>query len=139
MKQASLPGIGAGVGAPGGGGARKAIGARAEEAVAQMLAGEGWTLVERNYRCRTGEVDLIVRKNEFLCFVEVRSRSNPAMGSPSLTVDRRKQRQVIRAALYFLAERGVKNMCVRFDVAAVTFGPAGPEIEYIPGAFEAGM
>lgn len=118
---------------------RRKLGSRAEEAVAEYLRRDGYAIVERNYMTKVGEVDIIARKGECLCFVEVRSRSTTAMGSPALTVDARKQRQVIRAAMYFLAERQVTNMVARFDVAAVTIGPVGPEIEYIPSAFEAGM
>jgi putative endonuclease len=121
------------------GDARKALGNRAEECTATWLSKQGYKVVERNYRCKVGEVDIVARKDEYLCFVEVRSRSTDAMGSPSLTVDARKQRQVIRAAMTFLAVHKISNMNVRFDVAAVTFGPSGPAIEYIPGAFEAGF
>ena len=121
------------------GDARKRLGGRAEEAVAEWLAARGYEILERNYMTKVGEVDIIARQGECLCFVEVRSRSTDAMGSPALTVDARKQRQVIRAAMYFLSEKGVTNLVARFDVAAVTFGAAGPEIEYIPSAFDAGM
>ena len=118
---------------------RKQLGCRAEEAVAAYLKNDGYDIVARNYLTKVGEVDIIARKGECLCFVEVRSRSNTAMGSPALTVDARKQRQVVRAAMYFLAEKAITNMVARFDVAAVTFGSLGPEIEYIPSAFEAGF
>jgi putative endonuclease len=118
---------------------RKRLGEKAEEAVAEYLVRDGYELVERNFECKIGEVDIIARKGECLCFVEVRSRSTDSMGSPALTVNARKQRQVVRAALWYLSKNEITNMVARFDVAAVTFGPVGPEIEYIPSAFDAGM
>ena len=118
---------------------RKRLGAEAEELVAARLAREGYKVVARNYLTRVGEVDIVARKGECLCFVEVRSRSTAAMGSPALTVDARKQRQVVRAAMHYLAANRITSLVARFDVAAVTFGPGGPVIEYIPSAFEAGL
>lgn len=119
--------------------ARKRLGVEAEEIVAAQLTREGYEIVARNYLTKIGEVDIVARKGGCLCFVEVRSRSSAAMGSPALTVDARKQRQVVRAAMHYLAEKRITNLVARFDVAAVTFGPEGPAIEYIPSAFEAGL
>ena len=119
--------------------ARKRLGAEAEEIVAARLTREGYEIVARNYLTKIGEVDIVARKGECLCFVEVRSRSNSAMGSPALTVDACKQRKVVRAAMHYLATMRITNLVARFDVAAVTFGPGGPVVEYIPSAFEAGL
>jgi putative endonuclease len=118
---------------------RKSLGARAEDHVAGWLAGNGYTVVCKNYRCHCGEIDIIARKGRFICFIEVRSRSTTAMGSPSLTVDRRKQSKIVRTAMYYMAAEKPGDLHGRFDVAAVTFGPDDKvEIEYLPAAFEAG-
>jgi len=118
---------------------RQIQGRIAEQAVADWLEHNGYEIIERNYRRKTGEVDIISKKGECLCFTEVRSRSNGLMGSPALTVDARKQRQIIRTSMFFLAEIKGTDLTARFDVAAVIFGPKGPEIEYISSAFEAGI
>jgi len=118
---------------------RQIQGRAAEQAVTDWLKKNGYEIIERNYRRKTGEVDIISRKDECLCFTEVRSRSNSLMGSPALTVDSRKQRQIIRTSMFYLAEKKSIDMTVRFDVAAVIFGPKGPEIEYILSAFESGI
>ena len=117
---------------------RKSLGAKAEDHVAQWLQKNGYTVACRNYRCERGEIDIIARKENFLCFVEVRSRSTTAMGSPSLTVDRKKQMRVVKTAMHYIAVEKPGDLHGRFDVAAVTFGSGGIELEYIPAAFEAG-
>jgi len=111
----------------------------AEQAVAEWMEVNGYEIIERNYRRRTGEVDIISRNGECLCFTEVRSRSNTLMGSPALTVDSRKQRQIIRTSMFYIAEHQSIDAIARFDVAAVIFGPDGTEIDYIPSAFESGI
>ena len=107
-------------------------GAQAEQAAAAYLVKRGLQLVEKNYRCRFGEIDLIMRAGVTLVFVEVRSRSSRAFGGAAASIDARKQRKLIAAAQHYLAQLGKPPPC-RFD--ALLF--EGSEIEWIQNAFSA--
>lgn len=97
-----------------------ATGQESERLAEQFLQSQGLTLVERNYRCKAGEIDLIMRDDEHLVFVEVRFRKSGRFGSASETIDSRKQQKVIRAAEHYLQARwrGSLPAC-RFDVIAI--------------------
>ena len=112
---------------------RKALGVLGENLAAGMLTRRGYAILERNVRTSTGEIDIVAREGETLCFVEVRSRSHPGQVHPAATVDRRKQRQIIKAAMAYCQHHRIKDTMLRFDVVAVT----GQEIELIRNAFEA--
>lgn len=109
----------------------------AERAAERYLAARGLTLRERNYRCRAGEIDLIMNDGERLVFVEVRLRSRGAWGSAAETVDWRKQKKLTRAAHYYLqARRLTDRVACRFDVVA--FDPRSePAITWVRDAFGA--
>jgi putative endonuclease len=94
-------------------------------------------VLARNHATRRGEVDLVCREGDVLCFVEVRSRTSRAQGGPEETVGRDKARRVVAAATDWAARNGGLDRAIRFDVVAVTLGPAGPRIEHFPGAFDA--
>jgi len=84
------------------------------------LQDRGLQILERNYRCRGGEIDLIARESDHLVFVEVRARSNPRYASAAASVDRRKQRRLLRCAQYFLQKNPwAAKMPCRFDVIAI--------------------
>jgi putative endonuclease len=114
-----------------------ARGARAEQLAATFLAQRGLQVLTRNYRCRYGEIDLIVRDGEILCFVEVRARSDAAFSPAIATIRDVKRRRILKAAAHFLAYawRGGKCAC-RFDVVTVE-GTDSPITEWWRGAFEA--
>lgn len=109
-----------------------ASGPQAEQAAALYLTGRGLQLVEKNYRCRFGEIDLIMRAGATLVFVEVRSRRSQAFGGAGASIDTHKQHKLIAAAQHYLAQLGKTPPC-RFD--ALLF--EGEEIEWIPNAFGA--
>ena len=97
-------------------------GALAEADAARLLTAAGYRIVERNFRCRFGELDLVARDGDVLVFVEVRSRRDDAHGAAALMIGPHKQRQVARVARYYLAAaRPVFEEC-RFDVVAITGG-----------------
>lgn len=103
---------------------RQRKGAVAEEAAVQYLQAAGYTIVARNWRCRSGELDLVAEYNGEWTIVEVRSRSlteqrDGQRGTPEESVDGRKIRQVQKTAAYFLHARGEHDRPVRFDVIAV--------------------
>ncbi len=116
---------------------RRARGRVAEALAASFLEGKGYRVVARNHALRLGEVDLVCEVGQTLCFVEVRSRTGEAHGSPEETVDRRKARRVILAATDWLERNGAEGRDVRFDVVAVTFDDATPpRIVHFPAAFD---
>ena len=95
--------------------------------------------VERNYRCRHGEIDLIMLDGDCLVFVEVRFRSTGAFSSATTTVDRRKQRKLIKTAEMYIATRqGCATTTARFDVVGVDGRAQGNRtVEWIRDAFTA--
>jgi len=96
------------------------VGACAETAATRILTAHGYRIVERNYRCKAGELDVIARDGDVLVFVEVRSRGDGEHGDAAEMVDRRKQRQVARVAAFYLVEREPDYEDCRFDVVAIT-------------------
>ena len=107
-------------------------GARAERAAEEFLKSRGWRILERNYRTRLGEIDLVARDGDTVVFVEVRARSSTAFGTPQETVTREKRRRLVRTAQAYAQSRRL-DVPLRFDVVA--FSPEGTL--HIPGAFEA--
>ena len=107
-----------------------------EELAAAYLAEAGYRILERNYRCLFGEIDIVAQEGETLVFVEVKSRSSGAYGDPQLAVGRRKQQKISRISVHYLAERRLCHRPARFDVVAVKLFPAGHRIELIRNAFE---
>ncbi len=112
------------------------VGRRAEELAASWLEAKGYQIVAANYRTRYGEVDLVCREGETICFVEVRSRSSPAYGSPAQSVDRAKRRRVVGAATSWAMGHGGLDRLMRFDVVSVALG-SPPRLELFRGAFDA--
>jgi putative endonuclease len=118
----------------------KTLGGEAEEACAVYLAERGYEILARNFRCRYGELDIVARRDEMLCFVEVRMRSSAAWGDPSQTVSYAKQRRVVKAALHYLQAARSQGRCmVRFDVISVVGRGRKRELCHIINAFDAGM
>jgi putative endonuclease len=118
---------------------RLELGARGEDLVAAWYAERGYTLLARNWRCREGELDLVVTRDRAVVFCEVKTRRGHGFGLPAEAVNGEKQRRLRRLAGRWLADgdhtRGGFGD-IRFDVACVTFGAGGaPELEIIEAAF----
>lgn len=97
-----------------------AIGDRAEQHALALLTERGLELVARNFRCRVGEIDLVMLHDGSLVFIEVRYRRSDSFSAPALTIDYRKQRKIIRTAALFLSRfRRFANYTIRFDVVAI--------------------
>ena len=112
----------------------------AEELAARQLTSAGLELASRNYRCRWGEIDLIMRDGDILVFVEVRFRGHSNFTSGAESVDEHKQRKLIAAAEHYLQKHpAVSNSVCRFDVVSVSRGEGSeqPELQWIRQAFEA--
>lgn len=111
---------------------KRAVGSEKEETAAQFLAAQGYRILERNFRCRTGEIDLIAQDGEYLVFLEVKYRSGNEMGLPEEAVTFQKQRTISRVALYYLTtKRHRTDVPCRFDVVAI----AGDKIRLHKNAF----
>lgn len=109
------------------------VGKRYEKEAAAFLEKQGYRILEKNYRCRKGEIDLIAANKGYLCFVEVKYRSSGEFGGSLGAVDLKKQRRISGAALYYLMEKGYDSeTSCRFDVVGIrTEG-----VELIKNAFE---
>jgi putative endonuclease len=110
------------------------IGSAAEDRALRLLLAQGLTLVGRNFRCRVGEIDLIMRDGQVVVFVEVRYRSDHRRGSAAETVSLQKQRRFTAAARRYLQQHpaAARAPC-RFDVVAIT----GEQVDWLKGAFAA--
>lgn len=98
------------------------LGTAAESGAAEFLTDQGYRIVERNFRSKIGELDIVAFEGTVLCFIEVRSRGHDRCGDAAMTVTSAKQRQVTRAAQSFLCSRRLQFDQARFDVVAVTGG-----------------
>ena len=105
----------------------------AENQAAQFLAGQGLTLVARNYRCRGGEIDLICRDGKVLVFVEVRLRRSSGIGGAAASITLSKQRRLTLAAEHYLQKQGCSHCACRFDCVLLD----GQSIEWVRDAFSA--
>jgi putative endonuclease len=118
------------------------LGRRGEDLACRHLEAHGLRLLERNYRCRAGEIDLVMLDGSTLVLVEVRSRSTSEHGGAAATVGFRKQQRFIRAARHLLLTRpDFRRLPARFDVVAIDPGPAGarePVVTWIRDAFRTG-
>lgn len=115
---------------------KQILGREGEKVAERYLKRKGYKLVERNYRCMAGEVDLIVLDRRVIVFVEVKTRSDDRFGTPFEAVEFRKQQKMIRAAQFFLNAKGLHQREARFDVVGISW-PAGlPVVEHIENAFE---
>jgi putative endonuclease len=114
---------------------KKMLGKEGEDRAARFLAGRGYTILERNYRTQSGEIDLIALHRGSVVFVEVKTRTSDAFGAPELAVNPRKQRRMVKAALGYIKYKKLYQMPCRFDVVAIT-ATAGQEVELIENAFE---
>ncbi|WP_227980835.1 YraN family protein [Nocardia spumae] len=113
-----------------------ALGAHGEDLAARFLRGAGIRIVERNWRCRYGELDLIVEESGTTAFVEVKTRSGVGFGTPAESVTFAKQQRIRRLALLWLTEQSGPWLRIRFDVVSVLVLPGRqPRIEHIRAAF----
>ncbi|MFO1426964.1 MAG: YraN family protein [Steroidobacteraceae bacterium] len=115
-----------------------ALGRAAEQLAAQDLEARGATILLRNFRRRTGELDIVAREGAALVVVEVRLRSSEAYGGAAASIVRRKQARIVRTTAQLLqSHRELAHLPVRFDVAVVSVAPTRWQVEWIRHAFEA--
>ena len=117
--------------------ARRALGDAGEDAVARWYANAGYRVLDRNWRCREGELDVVVARDPVLVFCEVKTRRSASFGAPAEAVTIAKQRRLRTLAMRWLeAHPEARARELRFDVASV-LAPRGerPTIEVIEAAF----
>jgi putative endonuclease len=115
---------------------RKELGKKGEELALRFLKKNGYRVIEKNYVCKMGEMDIIAKEKDTLVFIEVKTRTSNTFGPPQLAVNPKKQSQMSKVALYFLKEKKLEDVKARFDVVAILLGPKGEEIELIKDAFD---
>jgi putative endonuclease len=116
--------------------AKDAVGAYGERVALAHLVEQGMVVLDRNWRCRGGEIDLILRDGEDLVFCEVKTRRGDRFGTPAEAVGVAKMRRLRRLAAQWLAQAGLHPHTVRFDVVSVLPQPSGAaRVEHVRGAF----
>ncbi len=114
---------------------KKMLGQEGEDQAAKYLVRQGYKILERNYRTRVGEIDLIALHDGEVVFVEVKTRTTTAYGAPELAVNPQKQRRMIKAALGYIKNMKLHQVPCRFDVVAINAATDGG-VELIQNAFE---
>jgi putative endonuclease len=117
---------------------RQEVGRRAEQQAAEHLLAQGLRPVLANYRCRFGELDLVMRHGTTLAVIEVRRRAGPEFGGAAASVTRDKQRRIVLATQHLLLTHATLRRCpIRFDVVTLEPTPHGTRIEWLRDAFRA--
>ncbi|MEZ4600141.1 MAG: YraN family protein [Syntrophotaleaceae bacterium] len=116
---------------------RQTLGKWGEEQAVRFLRSQGLKIVDRNLRTPVGEIDIIARHRKTLVFIEVKTRRGSAFGAPQEAVGAFKQRQILRAASWYLNERRLRDLQPRFDVIAIRCIGDEARIEHIADAFGA--
>lgn len=109
-----------------------------ENAAVVFLGSKRYKIIERNYRDRSGEVDIIAldKEKDTICFIEVKTRQSDRFGLPEEAVDSRKQKKISRTALLYLKEKKLLDKKARFDVVSVNYQEETPSLNLIKDAFE---
>lgn len=97
----------------------QAVGKKGELEAAQFLKTKGFEILEQNFRCRTGEIDIVCRDEDEIVFVEVKTRINSIFGEGLESVNAKKQMKMIKTAQYYLRLHGQENQAYRFDVISI--------------------
>jgi putative endonuclease len=114
---------------------RQALGRLGEDAAVRLYEGAGFAIVERNYRCGSGEIDVIARRGGAVVFCEVKTRSTDRFGLPAEAVNHAKRMRLRRLAAEWIRERRPGRIEIRFDVVSVIVGRHGTEVTHLPNAF----
>lgn len=114
---------------------KKLLGGKGELIAEQVLIAKGYQILEKNYKTKSGEADLVAKSGKLLVFVEVKTRTGNEFGRPAEAVGAQKRRRYVKLAeFYLLIHPEYRDYFVRFDVAEV-FGPSGEKVNYIENAF----
>jgi putative endonuclease len=114
----------------------KELGKIGERRATSFLKRAGYKIVEQNFSTPFGEIDIIAREKDYLCFIEVKTRQSPNAGFPGEGVGVVKQFRIARIAAYYLKLKNLRRVNCRFDVVAVTLSDGEERIELIRDAFQ---
>lgn len=114
---------------------RKRLGQSGEDAACQFLVHGGYRILERNYKTRFAEIDIIAEHDNTVLFVEVKARTSNRYGSPRDAVTAAKQKKIVMGAMHYLRENHLMDRSIRFDVITVDFVGSEIGIKQIPHAF----
>lgn len=112
------------------------FGMQGQQDAEKFLRGKGYVILQRNFRVRAGEIDLIARDGEYIVFVEVKYRQGAGHGLPRESVGAAKQRKISKTALYYISMTGLAEQDFRFDVVEVLGGGGVVTINHIENAFD---
>lgn len=117
---------------------RRLLGQEIEDLAAEYLKNQDYEIIDRNFQCKIGEIDIIARQDKKFVFVEVKSKTGSGFGSPEEMVTKRKQHKIIRCAEYYLKQKEQEDSSWRIDVIAVELGILGEikRIDLIKNAVE---
>ena len=120
---------------------KKELGAKGEDIAVRYLKERGYRIVERNYRVKLGEIDIIAEQGDNLVFIEVKTRSDATFGSPFESVTKQKQKQLSKVALEYIGKKKCHNQPARFDVVGIQFQEGNKSfqdaaIELLKNAFD---
>jgi putative endonuclease len=116
---------------------RHQLGKDSEQLAVDYLQKNGYTIIQRNYRIRGGEIDIIAKEKNTLVFIEVKSRTTTRYGHAIQSLTRQQQKRLSKTALTYLHQRKIVNHRARFDVVAIQKNQyAGTDIQLIRNAFE---
>ena len=108
-----------------------------EDLAVRFLKKQGYRILQQNFRCRFGEIDIIAKDRDVLVFIEVKSRRTDAFGHPKTAVTKAKQEKISKTALHYLQLHHETDCRARFDVVTVNAASAGkPDVEIIKNAFD---
>jgi putative endonuclease len=110
------------------------LGREGEERAREFLRAKGYRIIECNWRCRLGEIDLIAQDGNILVVIEVKTRRTSYFGNPELAVDRKKQKNIVRMADLYIRQKSLA-LEVRFDIISIIIGDGRCEINHIPDAY----
>jgi putative endonuclease len=111
-------------------------GKEGEKIAAAYLKKNGYRIIETNFRCPIGEIDIVAKEKNDFVFVEVKTRKSIDLGYPEQAVGTRKQKKMSQLALWYLQERKIADTNARFDVVAVTLELESNEVKLIKNAFD---
>ncbi len=115
---------------------RKSLGKAGEDLAERYLKRQGYAIVERNYRCPLGEIDLIALNKRVVVFVEVKTRRVDTSGAPLESVNAVKQRRLKRTALHYLNKHRLHDRDVQFDVVGISLRSDPPAVQHVRHAFD---
>ena len=110
-------------------------GRESEDRAARLLASRGYKLIERNFRCRHGEIDIIARQGRTLVFCEVKARGNRSFGTAMEGVTPAKMSKIRKTAEHYMQKKGLRDVDCRFDVVTIDGKGSGAAIDVVPNAF----